>query len=79
MDFPWVAALIVAGVTVIVSIGAVNYSPFKKSRGANGALQKHEFEKLSKEIMESNAKIMAELAQTKETLASIEKMMKDVG
>ncbi|MCL2620933.1 MAG: hypothetical protein FWD97_08390 [Defluviitaleaceae bacterium] len=79
MDFPWVAALIVAGITVIVSVSAASYSPFKRSRGASGVLEKREFEKLSKEIMECNAKIMEELAQTKETLASIEKMMKDVG
>ncbi|MCL2856036.1 MAG: hypothetical protein FWE21_10575 [Defluviitaleaceae bacterium] len=76
MDFPWMAALIVAGITVIVSVGVASFSPFKKSRGANGALA---FEKLSKEIREHNAKIMAELEETKETLASIEKMLRDVG
>ena len=71
-----VALIAVFVVTVIVVLIVVLG---KVIRSRTSAVSTRTFEKLAMELKEENAKITAELSTMKESLGSIEQMMREVG
>ena len=70
-SFLWAAFALIIIVVVVVVIGVI-------VRTAIIAVNKRSFNELANELKEDNAHLKAELATIKETLASINKMMKEI-
>ena len=73
--FLWVVLPIVIGAGVMVLIMVIG----SVVKARMSAISQRSFEKLANELKEENTKIMAELAAMKESIGSIDKMMKEIG
>ena len=73
--FLWVVLPIVIGAGVMVLIMVIG----SVVKARMSAINQRSFEKLANELKEENTKIMTELAAMKESIGSIDKMMKEIG
>lgn len=73
--FIWLVLPVAIGLGVIVLIIVIG----QIIKARLSAINRQSFEKLANELKEENAKIMAELVTMKESIGSIDKMMKEIG
>jgi len=69
-------AILTVGVVFLIAIIVVIGQVIKTSIST---VNKHTYEEIANELKSDNAKILAELTDMKESLASINKMMKEIG
>ena len=78
LEFIWEVLPLVMGVLIIIVLLRV-IGQIVTIRMQTVSNSSYSFKKLATELKEENTKILSELADMKETISSIDKMMKEIG